>query len=81
MDGVTGPAPAAPGPGTGPAERGPAALRAALDKLEKGELESRLQVSYEDRFAWAAWPALALLFLAVVLPEGRRPRPPEEVEA
>jgi Ca-activated chloride channel family protein len=63
----------------GSADHGPAAFRAALEGLEKGELTSRLTVEYEDRFATAALPAFALLLLALLLPEGRRPRPrPEE---
>jgi len=65
----------------GSPDHGPAAFRAALDKLEKGELESRLTVEYEDRFAYAAAPALLLLLLSLALPEGRRARPPAGEEA
>jgi len=65
----------------GSADHGPAALRAALATLEKGELTSRLTVEYEDRFAYAAWPALALLLLALLLPEGRRPARRDEEAA
>jgi Ca-activated chloride channel family protein len=41
-----------------------------LEKLQKGELESRLAVQYDDRYPYVAWPALALLCLAAALGEG-----------
>jgi len=48
-----------------------------LEKMQKGELESRLSVQYDDRYAWFAWPAFVLLFAAAALGDGpllrRRP--------
>jgi Ca-activated chloride channel family protein len=41
-----------------------------LDKLQKGDLESRLSVQYDDRYMWSAWPAFALLCVAAALGEG-----------
>ena len=41
-----------------------------LDKMQRGELESRLSVQYADRYPWFAWPAFALLLLAACLGEG-----------
>jgi Ca-activated chloride channel homolog len=41
-----------------------------LDKLQKGELESRLSVQYDDKYGWFAWPAFVLLVLAALLGEG-----------
>ena len=41
-----------------------------LEKLQKGELESRLAVQYDDRYPYVAWPALALLCAAAALGEG-----------
>jgi len=41
-----------------------------LDKLQKGELESRLSVQYDDKYMWFAWPAFALLCIAAALGEG-----------
>jgi Ca-activated chloride channel homolog len=49
-----------------------AAFRAALDRMEKSELESRLTVSYEDRYALAAFPAFLLLLASLLVREGRR---------
>ena len=66
-------------PGVG--ERGLAGFRRALDTLEKGELESRLTVQYEDRYALAAFPGLLLLLAGLLVAEGRAPRPDEEVDA
>jgi Ca-activated chloride channel family protein len=65
----------------GSAEHGLGAFRAALDRLEKSELESRLTVQYEDRFALAAFPGFLLLLGALLLPEGRAPRRPDEEAA
>jgi Ca-activated chloride channel family protein len=42
-----------------------------LDRMQRGELESRLSVSYGDRFGWFAGPAFALLALAAALSEGK----------
>jgi Ca-activated chloride channel family protein len=42
-----------------------------LDKLQKGDLESRLSVQYDDKYGWFAWPAFALLCAAAALGEGR----------
>jgi len=53
-------------------DRGPAAIRPALDALEKGELQSRLTVRYEDRYALAAFPGLLCLLAALLLRESPR---------
>ena len=55
--------------GTG-ADLGVLQLLPALDKLQKGDLESRLSVQYDDRYRWFAWPAFALLCIAAALGEG-----------
>jgi Ca-activated chloride channel family protein len=55
--------------------RGVPELRAELDRLEKSELEGRVTVSWEDRYAVAAFPAFLVLLGALLLPEGRRARP------
>jgi Ca-activated chloride channel homolog len=47
-----------------------------LEKIQKGEIESRLSVQYDDKYPWFAWPAFALLCAAAALGEGplrRRP--------
>lgn len=62
----------------GSADRGLGALRAALERLQKGELESRVVVQYEDRYALAAFPGFLLLLAALLLPEGRAPRRDDE---
>ena len=41
-----------------------------LEKIQKGELESRLTVQYDDKYPWFAWPAFALLCAAAALGEG-----------
>jgi Ca-activated chloride channel family protein len=41
-----------------------------LDKLQKGELESRLSVQYDDKYPWFAWPAFVLLCAAAALGDG-----------
>src|ERR1700682_1349927 len=41
-----------------------------LDKLQKGDLESRLSVQYDDKYMWFAWPAFLLLCAASALGEG-----------
>lgn len=53
-------------------ERGLAAFRAALDRMERTEIEGRTTVVYEDRYALAAFPGFLLLLGAVLLREGRR---------
>lgn len=65
----------------GSPDRGPAAFVAALDALEKGELTSRLTVAYDDQYARFALPAFLLLLAALLLPEGRAPRPDDDPEA
>jgi len=45
-------------------------LVSELEKLQKGELESRLSVQYADRSAQVAWPAFLLLCAAAMLGEG-----------
>jgi hypothetical protein len=42
-----------------------------LEKMQKGQFESRLAVQYDDKYPWFAWPAFALLCLAAALGEGR----------
>jgi Ca-activated chloride channel family protein len=48
-----------------------------LEKMQKGEFESRLSVQYDDKYIWFAWPAFVLLCAAAALGEGpllrRRP--------
>jgi Ca-activated chloride channel family protein len=41
-----------------------------LDRMQRGELESRLTVRYDDRYAIFGWPAFALLLLGAALGEG-----------
>lgn len=54
---------------------GPAvsAISARLDRLEKGEIEGKKLVIYQDRFAWFVAPALVLL-LWVLLARPGQPR-------
>lgn len=52
-------------------DRGIDAFRAELDRMEKTELEGRLTVSWEDRYALAAFPALLALMGAILLRERR----------
>jgi Ca-activated chloride channel family protein len=42
-----------------------------LDRMQRGDLESRLSVQYDDKHQWFAWPALLLLSLAAALGEGK----------
>jgi Ca-activated chloride channel family protein len=51
--------------------RGIDALAAALEELERSELGERDTVSYEERFAVAAFPAFLLLLAGLLLREGR----------
>lgn len=57
-----------------------APLRAELERMERTELEGRLAVVYEDRYALAAFPAFLLLLAGLLVREGRparsAPRPP-----
>jgi len=55
----------------GGADLGVAAMVEEVEKLQKGELESRLAVQYDDRYPYVAWPAFALLCAAAALGEGR----------
>jgi Ca-activated chloride channel homolog len=55
-------------------DRGVAAFRAALDRMERTELEGRVTLRYEDRYALAAFPAFLLLLAAILLREGRTAR-------
>lgn len=57
--------------------RGLDALVAALGEVERGELGERLTVTYEDRYALAAFPGFLLLLAGILLREGRRPEPHE----
>jgi Ca-activated chloride channel family protein len=61
----------------GPAGRGVEAFRAALGRLERSEIEGRVTVSYEDRYALAAYPAFLAILAALLLREARRTRPEE----
>jgi Ca-activated chloride channel homolog len=54
--------------------RGVEVFRAELDRMQKSELEGRVTVTWEDRYAVAAFPALLLLLGALLLPEARRAR-------
>jgi Ca-activated chloride channel family protein len=57
------------------ADLGLASLLPELDRMQRGDLESRLTVQYDERYAWFAWPAFALLCLGAALGEGPlRPR-------
>lgn len=51
------------------------ALRAALERLARTELAGRASVSWEDRYALLAFPALLALLGALLVPEARRRRP------
>jgi len=64
----------------GSPDHGPAAFRAAIEQLEKGELESQLTVQYEDRYAVLAFPGFLLLLAALLVGEAHVPAPPDEVE-
>jgi Ca-activated chloride channel homolog len=55
----------------GGADLGVAFLVDELEKMQKGELESRLAVQYDDRYPYVAWPAFAILCAAAALGEGR----------
>jgi len=57
--------------GASGADLGVAAIVDELEKLQKGELESRLAVQYDDRYPYVAWPAFALLCAGAALGEGR----------
>jgi Ca-activated chloride channel family protein len=52
-------------------DRGLAAFRAALDRMERSEVEGRLAVVYEERYALAAFPGFLLLLASLLLREGR----------
>ena len=41
-----------------------------LDKMQKGDVESRLSVQYDDKYMWLAWPAFVLLCAAGFMGEG-----------
>jgi Ca-activated chloride channel homolog len=51
----------------GSPDHGLDAFRASLDGLAKSELESRLTVQFEDRYALAAFPAFLLLLAGLLL--------------
>jgi Ca-activated chloride channel homolog len=55
----------------GSPDRGPAAFRRALDAMEKSELERRLMVQYEERYALFAFPGFLLLLAGLLVREGR----------
>ena len=41
-----------------------------LEKMQKGEFESRLSVQYDDKYIWFAWPAFLMMCAAAALGEG-----------
>ena len=47
-----------------------AAVATKLDRMQRGDLESRLSVQYDDKHLWFAWPAFLLLALGAGLGEG-----------
>jgi Ca-activated chloride channel family protein len=51
-------------------ELGLGRLVAELDRMQRGDLESRLTVQYDERYPLFAWPAFALLCLGAALGEG-----------
>ncbi|HEX9401632.1 MAG TPA: VWA domain-containing protein [Anaeromyxobacter sp.] len=51
---------------------GVAAFRAALDRLERTELEGRIETTWEERYGLVALPGFLLLLAALLLPEARR---------
>lgn len=57
---------------------GLSALLPELERMQRGDLESRVTVQYDERYGWFAWPAFALLVLGGLVGEGplrrRRPR-------
>jgi Ca-activated chloride channel family protein len=53
--------------------RGVDALAAALEELERSELEARVTVRWEERYALLAFPGFLLLLAALLLRESRRP--------
>jgi Ca-activated chloride channel family protein len=65
----------------GSPDHGLPAFRAALDGLQKSELESRLTVQFEDRYALAAFPAFLLLLAGLLLGEAGARRAPGTDEA
>ena len=52
------------------ADLGVLQLLPELDKMQKGDIESRLSVQYDDKYMWLAWPAFVLLCAAGALGEG-----------
>ncbi len=56
----------------GSPDRGPAAFLPALDRLARSEVESRITLEYEDRYALAAFPAFLCLLAGLLLGEARR---------
>jgi Ca-activated chloride channel family protein len=46
------------------------ALVEELSRMQRGDIESRLSVQYDDRYRWFAWPAFALLLVGLALGEG-----------
>ena len=58
--------------------RGMDALVAALDEVERSELGERLTVTYEDRYALAAFPGFLLLLAGLLLREARAAERAEE---
>jgi Ca-activated chloride channel family protein len=50
-------------------------VAAHIEQLEKAELQTRVRIIHQDRYAWFVAPALALLILMLLL----RPAPPERV--
>lgn len=57
----------------GAAGAGLAPFRAELERMERTELEGRVAVVYEDRYALLAFPAFLLLLVGMLLREARSP--------
>jgi Ca-activated chloride channel family protein len=53
-------------------ERGADAFRAALDRMARSDDEGRVVVTYEDRYALAAFPGFLLLLASLLVREGRK---------
>ncbi|MBS2023695.1 MAG: VWA domain-containing protein, partial [Deltaproteobacteria bacterium] len=54
----------------GPGELGVLKMIDEIDRMQHGDLESRLSVQYDDRHQWFAWPAFLLLSVAAMMGEG-----------
>ena len=57
-------------------DHGLPAFRAALDRMARSGLEGRVTVTYEDRYALAAFPGFLLLLASLLVREARTPGAP-----